>query len=117
MRKTGQGQREQYGSPVPLTAGVSSGRGSRTFGLRRAAGDREADSPGGRRRELLALFRLAVRRQVPADPKSNPGMDTRSIDCPSTRSIVRTMAISSGAMNVKASPVCAARPVRPMRWT
>jgi hypothetical protein len=34
-----------------------------------------------------------------------------------TRSIVRTIAISSGDMNVKASPVAAARPVLPMRWT
>ena len=34
-----------------------------------------------------------------------------------TRSIMRTIAISSGDMNVNASPVCAARPVRPMRCT
>ena len=50
-------------------------------------------------------------------PKSYPGTDTRGIDCPITRSIVRTMAISSGAMNVTASPDAAARPVRPMRCT
>ena len=50
-------------------------------------------------------------------PKSNPGTETRGIDSPIVRSIVRTIAISSGAMNVYASPVVAARPVRPIRWT
>ena len=50
-------------------------------------------------------------------PKSNPGTETRGISCPITRSIVRTMPISSALMNVYASPVLAARPVRPMRCT
>ena len=50
-------------------------------------------------------------------PKSYPGTEIRGIGCPITRSIVRTIAISSGAMKVNASPVAAARPVRPMRCT
>jgi hypothetical protein len=41
----------------------------------------------------------------------------RGICCPIMRSIVRTIAISSVDMNVYASPVAAARPVRPMRCT
>jgi len=50
-------------------------------------------------------------------PKSYPGTEMRGIGCPITRSIVRTIAISSGDMNVYASPSFAARPVRPMRCT
>ena len=40
-------------------------------------------------------------------PKSKPGTDTRGICIPVTCSIRRTIAISSGAMNVYASPVAA----------
>ena len=50
-------------------------------------------------------------------PKSYPGIEIRGIGCPITRSIVRTIEISSGDINVNASPDAAARPVLPMRWT
>jgi hypothetical protein len=117
MTKARHAALEQYVARGPFTAG-DSWSGALSIGdLRLASCDPRPDSVAARRRELLALFSLAICRHVPGEPKSNPGMETRSIDCPSTRSIVRTMAISSGAMKVKASPVCAARPVRPMRWT
>lgn len=113
MRTAGKALQEQCAANDSLTADITSTGGA----CDSRPATCELDSLPARRRELLALFSLAVLRHVATDPKSNPGMETRSIDCPSTRSIVRTMAISSGAMNVKASPVCAARPVRPMRWT
>ena len=50
-------------------------------------------------------------------PKSNPGTEIRGMGWPITRSIKRTIAISSGDMKVKASPSLAALPVRPIRWT
>jgi len=90
-----------------------------------------ADTALARRRELRALFTLVllhVARTEPRGeacpvhstatvPKSYPGIEMRSMGWPSTRSIVRTMAISSGAMKVNASPLAAARPVRPIRCT
>ena len=89
------------------------------------------DTAPARRRELRALFTLVllhVAHSEPAGescpahstatvPKSYPGIEMRSIGWPRTRSIVRTMAISSGAMKVNASPLAAARPVRPIRCT
>ena len=51
------------------------------------------------RRELLLYVGSAT------VPKSKPGIEMRSIGFPNTRSMVRTIAISSGAMKVKASPV------------
>jgi hypothetical protein len=50
-------------------------------------------------------------------PKSYPGIEMRGIAWPITRSIDFTIAISSAHMKVYASPVVAARPVRPMRCT
>ncbi len=103
------------------------------------------DDFGARARELKALTRLAVQyvrrgplqlnaparphkslsdvqvvtewlRYSASDPKSKPGMDTRSMGWPSTCSMERTIAISPVSMNVNASPDDAARPVRPIRW-
>lgn len=90
-----------------------------------------SESVAVRRGELRALFTLVLLHVARGEregsappahstatvPKSYPGIEMRSMGCPSTRSMVRTMAISSGAMNVKASPLAAARPVRPMRCT
>jgi hypothetical protein len=76
-----------------------------------------ADERLGRLRELHALVCLALRQSAATVPKSYPGTEMRGIGSPRTRSIIRTIAISSGAMKVKASPVAAARPVRPMRCT
>ena len=56
------------------------------------------------RSRVLAFSRSRVpafpRSRVPYVPKSNPGTDTRGISCPITRSIVRTIPISSADMNV-----------------
>ena len=90
-----------------------------------------SDDPAARQRELQVVLELCAARErgarlfgapngcqsAAAVPKSYPGPAIRGIGEPITRSIDRTIAISSGAMNVNASPVAAARPVRPMRCT
>ena len=46
-------------------------------------------------------YEKGIERQSAATvPKSKPGTEMRGICCPITRSIVRTIAISSGAMKV-----------------
>lgn len=65
--------------------------------------DDVTDDPDVRGRDRRRLFNL-LRRYSAVVPKSNPGTEMRSIDWPITRSMSLTVAISSGDMNVNASP-------------
>ena len=72
-------------------------------------------SPSRAPSKPLRAEEFAVGQSAATVPKSYPGTEMRGIGEPMVFSIERTIAISSGDMKVNASPVVAARPVRPMR--